>query len=359
MAVDSPLGPRAGTASPRCRGPPWTADGEVPFDMKVGDAAGSWEAEAAYARDVHNASRCSLSDGGSVSRSTYLHRNGLPEESNVADISEITRTGLRSGGTFMSCGGASTLQQKVPVLAGEGGMDEAVHDISEIMRPSFRGGTFVSSAGSPLSNQPRVFLGHGGMEKVGDLGDITRTGLRSGGTQMSSSGRALDINRKIPQAPCRPRSQSGRSRRATTGGCCSDGKVTDLSQITRTGLRSGSTYMSSAGRPLSAKPPVLKQADRDGKVNDLSQIMRPHLRSSSTYMSSAGRALSPNLPERRPGRLYAGEEEAAVNDLSQITRPHLRSGTTYVSSTGRPLHAAYAGSTHLYDSGTSYSVRSC
>lgn len=356
MTVDVPAVPPASPGTPRCQVPLWTADGEVPFDMKVGDAAAS--CETACSRDVHNASRCSFSDFGSVSRSTYLHRNGLPEESKVNDISEITRTGLRSGGTFMPCGGASTLQQKVPILAGEGGMDDAVNDLSEIMRPNHRGGTFVSSAGSPLSNQPRVFLGQGGMEKVADLSSITRTGLRSGATHMSSGGRSLDVNRKIPQAPCRARSQSGRSRRPTTGSCI-DSKVTDLSQITRTGLRSGSTHMSSAGRPLSAKPPTLKQADMDSKVNDLSQIMRPHLRSSSTYVSSAGRALSPNLPERRPGRLYSGEEEAAVSDLSQIMRPHLRSGTTYVSSTGPPLHAAYTGSTHLYDSSTAYSVRSC
>lgn len=359
MAVDPPARLRAGAGAPRDGEPRWIADGGVPFDMKVGDAAESWEPAAACARDVHNASRCSLSDCGSVSRSTYLRRNGLPEDQRVDDISEITRPGLRSGGTFMSCGGASSLQQKVPVLAGEGGMDEAVSDLSEIMRPSFRGGTFVSSAGSPLSNQPRVFLGQGGMEKVGDLSDITRTGLRSGATHMSSGGRALDVNRKAPQAPCRARSQRGRPRRATAGGRCDDGKVTDLSQITRSGLRSGSTYMSSAGRPLSARPPSLKQADTDSRVNDLSQIMRPHLRSGTTYMSSAGRALSPNAPERRPSRLYSGEEEAAVNDLSQIMRSHLRSGSTYVSSTGPPLHAAYTGSTHLYDSSTSYSVRSC
>ncbi|CAK0816529.1 unnamed protein product [Prorocentrum cordatum] len=62
---------------------------------------------------------------------------------------------------------------------------------------------------------------------------------------------------------------------------------------------------------------------------------------------------------RRHGRLYSGQDDAAVNDLSQIMRPHLRSGTTFVSSKGSPLHAAYAGSTHLYDSSTSYSVRSC
>ncbi|CAK0888746.1 unnamed protein product [Prorocentrum cordatum] len=77
--------------------------------MKVGDAsAGLWQAAAACSRDGHNSSHCS--DSGS--RSIHLHRNGLPEESQVNDISEITRTGLRSGGTFVSCGGASTLQQK-------------------------------------------------------------------------------------------------------------------------------------------------------------------------------------------------------------------------------------------------------
>lgn len=287
-----------------------------------------------------------------MNRSRELYSLGLPEEQNVADISEITRTNLRSGGTFVSCGGESTLEHKVAYLSGRGGMEEKVADLSDIMRPHHRGGTFVSSGGDrssrPLSGPQRTFLGQDADQKVTDLSQITRTGHRKGGTYVSSGGKALDLNRQIPSG----RARSSTRQRPPPRVDDVDSKVTDLSQITRTGHRKGGTYMRSSGRPLSARPPTFRQAGPDDKVTDLSQITRPHLRSGRTHVSSAGRAITPTAADR----LYQGEHREAVHDISSIVRPHLRSGRSFVSSAGPPLHAAYAGQNHLYDRETCQSV---